>query len=394
MYQLIMVLISISVFAGLLLAGHTYVDPQRVVSLERAELLLAESNRIDLGLRAYRVANGVSASDPGWENRITGYLSAPIRPLSVGLSWALRDGPEGGRVCLRAAPGTSIPGTASRISCVLSGATACLSPSSVGLIGELGWTGCEGMLIVDNALLRSAGSALIDGDETFTLSGPDSETYTFAQSGQDIFTGQVTDFSDLFAATGFSGDIGYWSTSSAALMSGMFRSAPLFDAAIGGWDTSRVTGMIGMFEEASGFNRDLSGWCVPLIGSVPANFDTGALSWSSGRPVWGACPTGSEPVTITLGTANLPDGERNTVYAGFDFKTALSLSGADPSELTFTSPNAPAGLSLDADGLLSGTPTLTGGFSFAVVASHPGGSSDGRSYTIIINDPDPLVVDP
>jgi hypothetical protein len=394
MYQLIMVLISISVFAGLLLAGRSYVDPQRVVALEVAEILLAERNRIDLALRAYRVANGVSATEPGWEVRVSAYLSEPIRTLPDGLSWSLRSSSDGGAVCLATAPGVNLPGNASRISCVLSGATACLSPSSVGLIGEPGWTGCEGMLIVDNALLRSAGSTVAGGDETFSLLGPDLETYTFTQSGLDLFTGQVSDFSDLFASTDFAGDIGYWSTSRAAIMSGMFRSAPLFDAAIGGWDTSGVTAMAGMFEDASGFNRDISGWCVPLIGSAPTDFDAGALSWSSGRPVWGTCPTGSDPVAITLGTANLPDGERDTVYTGFDFRSALSLTGADPSELTFSSPGAPAGLSLDADGLLTGTPTLTGGFSFAVVASHPGGASDGRSYTIIINDPDPLVVDP
>jgi hypothetical protein len=394
MYQLIMVLITISVFAGLLLAGRSYVDPQRVVDLERAELLLAESNRINLGLRAYRVANGVSASDPGWEDGITPYLSEPIRTLPDGLSWALRPGAEGGGVCLTAAPGAAVPGTAARLSCVLTGATACLSPSSVGLIGEPEWTGCAGMLIVDNGLLRSAGSAAIGGDESFALTGPDSESYTFTQSGRDVFTGQVTDFSDLFASTGFSGDIGYWSTSNAALMSGMFRSAPLFNAAIGGWDTSRVSGMTAMFEGATGFNRDLSGWCVPLIGAEPANFDTGATSWSSDRPVWGSCPSETTPILITLGAASLPDGERDTVYAGFDFTTALTVTGADPGDLTFASPDVPAGLSLSPAGALSGTPTLTGGFSFAVVASHPGGASDGRSYTIIINDPDPLIVEP
>lgn len=394
MYQLIMVLITISVFAGLLLAGRAYVDPQRVVDLERAELLLAESNRINLGLRAYRVANGVSAAEPGWEDRISAYLSEPIQPLPDGLSWSLRAGADGGGVCLASAPGANVPGTAARLSCVLTGATACFSPSSVGLIGEPDWTGCAGMLIVDNALLRSAGSLAVGGDESFALTGPDLETYSFTQSGRDIFTGQVTDFSDLFASTGFAGDIGYWSTSSAVLMSGMFRSAPLLDADIGGWDTIRVTGMTAMFEGASRFNRDLSGWCVPLIGSVPTDFDTGASAWSSGRPAWGSCPSDAEPVLITLGAATLPDGERDAVYAGFDFTTALTVTGADPGDLTFSSSDVPAGLSLSPAGALSGTPTLTGGFSFAVVASHPGGASDGRSYTIIINDPDPLIVEP
>lgn len=394
MYQLIMVLITISVFAGLLLAGRSYVDPQRVVDLQRAELLLAERNRIDLALRGYRVANGVTASPTGWEAQVAPFLKEPILELPDGMSWSLMAGPDGGGVCLATGPGVTPPGAAVRISCVLTGSAACLSPSSVGLIGWAGWTGCEGMLIVDNAMLRSAGSEAAGGDGSFALLGPDSETYTFAQSGRDVFTGQVTDLSDLFANSRFAGDVGYWSTSNVVLMNGTFRSAPLFNAPIGDWDMSRATGMDGMLDGAADFNQDLSGWCVPLIGAEPAGFDDGATSWVLSRPPWGTCPTGSVPVAISLGTATLPDGERGVAYDGFNFETVLSLTGADPTQLAWSSPDLPAGLALSGSGALTGTPTGVGGITFAVVASHPGGASDGRSYTIIINDTDPLVVDP
>jgi len=394
MYQLVMVLITISLFAGLLLAGRSYVNPQQVSGLERSELLLADRNRIDLALRSYRVANGTPIPKTGWEEAIAPFLNEPLRPLPDGFTWGLQGGAEGGRSCVLTDPGAIIPRSASSVSCVLTGVQACLSPSSVGMIGEAGWSGCEGMLIVNDALLRSAASAVIGGDETFSLTGPDAEEYTFSDSVRNVYVGQVTDLSDLFALTGFNGDVGYWTTSQVTDMSGMARSAPAFNSPISGWDTSVVIHMSRMFEAASAFNRDLSAWCVPLIGSSPADFDTGASAWALGRPVWGTCPSETTPVLISLGAATLPDAERDAVYVGFDFGTVLTLSGADPADLTWSGTSVPAGLSLTPEGALEGTPTVIGGFSFSVVASHPGGSTDGRSYSIIINDPDPLIVEP
>jgi hypothetical protein len=395
MYQLVMVLITISLFAGLLLAGRSYVDPQRVVAAERAEVLLAERNRIGIALRAYRVANGVPAPESGWEDEVSPFLTAPLRELPEGLSWAYRTDPDGGSVCVSTGPGGEIPIAAAPVSCVLTGLAACMDPGSVGLIGEPGWTGCEGMLIVDDAMLRAAASPAAGGDGSFAITGPDSEVYTFADSDRDLFTGQVTNLSDLFALTTFSGDIGYWSTMSVTRMDGMARSAALFNPPIGGWNTSNVTTMSRMFDGAADFNRDLSGWCVPLISAEPADFDTGATSWVLNRPVWGTCPAESEAVLIALGAAALPDGERNAPYGGFDFRTVLTLSGAAPEDLTWTGSSVPAGLSVDPqDGTLTGTPSVSGGFTFSVLASHASGVSDGRSYSIIINDSDPLIIEP
>lgn len=394
MYQLIMVLITISLFAGLLLAGSSYVDPQRVMGLQRAEFLLADRNRIDLALRSYRVANGVPAPETGWEEAIASFLTEPLDPLPDGYAWLLQGGPEGGRACVVTDAGITLPPSASSVSCVLTGIAACMAPSSVGLIGEPEWTGCEGMLIVDDALLRPAGSPVIGGDASFALAGPDAEIYSFADTSRNVFTGQVTDLSDLFAVTGFDGDIGYWSTQSVTTMAGMARSASQFNAPLGEWDTSNVSDMDRAFEAATSFNRDLSGWCVPLISSEPADFDTGASAWSLGRPVWGTCPSETTPVLITLGAASLPDAERDAAYVGFDFGSVLTVSGAEATDLTWTGTSVPDGLVLNPDGTLTGSPTVVGGVNFSVVASHPGGASDGRSYMIIINDPDALIVEP
>jgi hypothetical protein len=43
----------------------------------------------------------------------------------------------------------------------------CYDPANVGVEGQPGWTGCEGMLIVDDSMLRGAASSRVGGDESF-----------------------------------------------------------------------------------------------------------------------------------------------------------------------------------------------------------------------------------
>lgn len=106
----------------------------------------------------------------------------------------------------------------------------CDNPDNVGTIGNS--PGCEGMLIVDDGMLRSAASAEVIGDETFRISH-DTGTYTFADSEKNIFTGQVRNMSGIFMKTDFNGDIGYWDTSDVTTMSYVVAYNESFDQAIG-----------------------------------------------------------------------------------------------------------------------------------------------------------------
>lgn len=169
---------------------------------------------------------------------------------------------------------------------------SCYDPANMGLVGQPGWAGCAGMLIVDNAMLSGASSAFVGGNASFAIVGPDGNTYTFADSAFNIFTGQVTSLASLFYQTSFNGDIGYWDTSNVTTMFGLFRENSAFNQPIESWDTSKVTLMNSMFRAATAFNRDLSGWCVSNIPSNPNFFDTIASSWSLPRPQWGTCPGG------------------------------------------------------------------------------------------------------
>lgn len=140
-------------------------------------------------------------------------------------------------------------------------AADCYDPVNVGTVGQAGWTGCEGMLIVDTAMLRSASSSAIGlGDNSFALTGPDSNTYTFANSEYNVFTGQVTSLYGLFYNTSFNGDIGYWDTSSNKSLLYTFFGNSVFNQNIGAWDTSDVTTGFYTFYNASAFNQDISGW--------------------------------------------------------------------------------------------------------------------------------------
>jgi len=190
-----------------------------------------------------------------------------------------------------------------------------------GSIGNL--PGCDGMLIVDNTMIRAAASSAILGDQSFDFKPSDSywaqgapgdPVYTFEDSEFNIFTGQVTDLSFLFRETGFNGDIGYWDTSnvqtlfatffqtpfnqdigswdvsSVENMFSLFRSTSGFNQSIASWDVSNVTDMTAMFMDAQSFNQDLTSWCVVQFSTEPNNFSVNAPLVPSSKPLWGSCP--------------------------------------------------------------------------------------------------------
>ena len=125
---------------------------------------------------------------------------------------------------------------------------------------------------------------------------------------------------------------------------------------------------------------------VVTIGSITASYDVTTLA---------------EPISFDLATASLPDGDEGVTYVGFDLKTLVTFtgggSGSPPStgDLTWavTSGALPTGLGLGAGtGLISGTPSAIGAYSFTVTATYTGGVAASRAYTIIVNDPEGSLV--
>ena len=109
---------------------------------------------------------------------------------------------------------------------------------------------CAGMYIATKAKLEAAVS---DNSYTINHNGVD---YTFGNDANNIYTGNITDFSGLFKnKRTFNENIGYWNTASATNMKEMFRGARAFNQDLSNWDLTNVTDMSGMFRDARSFNN-------------------------------------------------------------------------------------------------------------------------------------------
>lgn len=92
------------------------------------------------------------------------------------------------------------------------------------------------------------------------------------------------------------------------------------------------------------------------------------------------------PITVRLNAYTLPTAAVGAAYAGFDFKSVLQVSG-DPnfksSGATFSLAGGalPDGLTLNADGTLSGTATTSGTYPFSVKATYKSKSGE-QTYQV------------
>jgi hypothetical protein len=86
---------------------------------------------------------------------------------------------------------------------------------------------------------------------------------------------------------------------------------------------------------------------------------------------------------ITISTTTLPGGNIGTSYTG----TIQASGGAGTLNYSVTSGSLPAGLSLGASGVISGTPTTSGVASFTVTVSDGFGGSAVRAFTLTIVSP-------
>ncbi len=132
---------------------------------------------------------------------------------------------------------------------------------------------------------------------------------------------------------------------------------------------------------------------VPVIGeTVPEANETfsvglfGATNATINTPTSFVTIT-NDDVPVTVNPATLPNG---TVAATYN-QTVTASGGAAPYTFAVTAGALPAGLSLSSGGILSGTPTAGGSFTFTITATDssplPGPFSGNRAYTITIAPP-------
>lgn len=131
------------------------------------------------------------------------------------------------------------------------------------------------------------------------------------------------------------------------------------------------------------------------VGHVPAECNVGVVTTgsTSGGATGSTSGTGdpvAELVLSFIGSPTLPAAEVNFPYS-YDLMQSLSVTGGGaytPSDVSWSlsSGTLPPGLTLAANGILSGKPTAknTGGASFEIKASYKG--KDGKQvYTIVVN---------
>ena len=94
---------------------------------------------------------------------------------------------------------------------------------------------------------------------------------------------------------------------------------------------------------------------------------------------------GSQPPKIT--TASLPNGEVDTTY-----NQTLGATGSETITWSLASGSTmPAGLTLNSDGTITGTPTTAGQFTFTATATNSA-DSDSKEYELTINAPQNIPV--
>lgn len=85
--------------------------------------------------------------------------------------------------------------------------------------------------------------------------------------------------------------------------------------------------------------------------------------------------------TITVDPATLSDGALQIAYS----QTLSASGGTGPYTFVVNSGNLPPGVALSSDGILSGTPTTEGTFSFTVTATDVNGCTGTHDYSLTIN---------
>ncbi len=94
--------------------------------------------------------------------------------------------------------------------------------------------------------------------------------------------------------------------------------------------------------------------------------------------------------TITVGPATLPAAFRGSAYNA----TFTQTGGAGAATFSVSAGALPTGVSLSPTGTLSGTPTVSGGFSFTVRAAAAGGCVGERAYTLTVHSTGASIGDP
>jgi len=97
---------------------------------------------------------------------------------------------------------------------------------------------------------------------------------------------------------------------------------------------------------------------------------------------------GSVCPTITVTPPTLPGGSQGTPYS----QQLTAIGGTAPYTFAVTTGTLPAGITLTAGGLLSGTPTVAGSFPITITATDANTCTGSQAYTLVIGSPTQVTI--
>ena len=183
----------------------------------------------------------------------------------------------------------------------------CDDPANVGQRGTDGE--CDGLLIVNNTSLRT----MVSNNEDY--------------SGNNIYTGQVTDLSTLFESKTVNYNITSWNTKNVITMRRLFFASSIFNQPIGNWNVSNVENFQGLFNSANAFNQPLNNWNVSKVTNMTSMF-ANTISFNQPLNNWNTSNVVSMTYMFNQANSfnqNISNWNVNNVYAYTNFKTNSPL---------------------------------------------------------------------
>jgi hypothetical protein len=226
----------------------------------------------------------------------------------------------------------------------------------------------------------TTGSAIIDGTPTSTGTGTVTGTVTDAVGNTGtatlsltVATGLITISPTVYpqAAAGLAYSLQFTQTGGDSTTTFSLGTCPLTPSG----NSYGCIGIPGLTLSPSGLLSGVPSTAGTFLFFLQASDSTGHFGGSlCGITI---LPTGS----VTIGPGTLPDATAGTPYT-----QTLTATGISPVSWAVSGGSLPPGLTLAAStGIISGTPTTAGRFSFGIVASSPTTIGNGtQSYTIVV----------
>ncbi|PWU31013.1 IPT/TIG domain/outer membrane autotransporter barrel domain-containing protein [Pseudomonas sp. RW407] len=125
------------------------------------------------------------------------------------------------------------------------------------------------------------------------------------------------------------------------------------------------------------------------LSGTPSAVTTGNFTITA-TDAYGATGNRTYSLTVDAATIAITPTTLGSLAVGSAYSQNLSASGGNGSYIWSTSGTLPPGITVNSNGLVSGTPTTAGNYSFIVTATDSLGSPGSRGYSVTVNEQAPV----